>query len=197
MSKRSGAAMAVNLNSKKPKHWSLGLLESMKDPECIVIKSKQVVVIKDKYPKAKIHYLVLPEADINSIYALDKSHIKLLEEFGEIFEEIKKDEKLPLKAGFHAVPSMQRLHMHIISTDMVSPCLKTKLHWNSFTTKFFRPYADVLEELKEKGCITKMAPELVLSFKSSELQCNQCSYKPKTMPQLKEHLLTHIKKENN
>lgn len=197
MSKRSGAVVAANLNSKKPKHWSLGLLESMKDPESIVKKSKQVVVIKDKYPKAKIHYLVLPEADINSIYALNKSHVELLEEFGKIFEEIEKDEKLPIKAGFHAVPSMQRLHMHIISTDMVSPCLKTKLHWNSFTTEFFRPYADVLEELKEKGSISKMAPELVQSCKSRELQCNQCTYKPKTMPQLKEHLLTHLKKEEN
>ncbi|KAH9630440.1 hypothetical protein HF086_016978 [Spodoptera exigua] len=197
MSKRSGAVVAANLNSKKPKHWSLGLLETMKDPESIVKKSKQVVVIKDKYPKAKIHFLVLPEADINSIYALDKSHIGILEEFGKIFEEIKKEEKAPLKAGFHAVPSMQRLHMHIISTDMVSPCLKTKQHWNSFTTKFFRPYTEVLEELKEKGCVTKMTPELIQSCKSSALQCNQCSYKPKTMPQLKEHLLTHLEKVNN
>lgn len=56
---------------------------------------------------------------------------------------------------------------------------------------------DVLEELKEKGSISKMAPELVQSCKSRELQCNQCSYKPKTMPQLKEHLLTHLKKEEN
>lgn len=39
--------------------------------------------------------------------------------------------------GYHAVPSMQRLHLHVISTDFVSPCLKTKYHWNSFTTPFF------------------------------------------------------------
>ncbi|KAJ8716054.1 hypothetical protein PYW08_013339 [Mythimna loreyi] len=193
MSKRSAAITVTNLNSKKAKHWSLGLLESMKDPESVVKRTKQTVVIKDKYPKAKIHYLVLPQDDINSIYKLDKSHIKLLEEFGDVFKDIQNETDLPLRAGFHAVPSMQRMHMHIISTDMVSPCLKTKVHWNSFTTKHFRPYADVLEELKEKGCIEKMSPELHKSLMSTELQCNQCSYKPKNMPQLKEHLLTHQK----
>ncbi|CAD0200879.1 unnamed protein product [Chrysodeixis includens] len=193
MSKRSSTVMAANLNTKKAKHWSLGLLESMKDPESIVKETKQAVVIKDKYPKAKIHYLVLPHADISSIYKLDKSHINLLIEFDNLFKEIQSDVELPLKAGFHAVPSMQRLHMHIISTDMVSPCLKTKIHYNSFTTQFFRPYADILEELKENGCIKKMSPELHKSLMSTELQCNQCTYKPKNMPQLKEHLLTHFK----
>lgn len=39
--------------------------------------------------------------------------------------------------GYHAMPSMQRLHLHVISTDFNSPCLKTKYHWNSFTTPFF------------------------------------------------------------
>jgi len=39
--------------------------------------------------------------------------------------------------GYHAMPSMQRLHLHVISTDFNSPYLKTKYHWNSFTTSFF------------------------------------------------------------
>lgn len=145
MSKRNTAIAVTNLNSKKAKHWSLGLLESMNDPESVVKKTKEAVVITDKYPKAKIHYLVLPQNDINSIYKLDKTHIDLLEEFGDIFKDIQNETDLPLRAGFHAVPSMQRLHMHVISTDMVSPCLKTKVHWNSFTTKFFRPYAGELK----------------------------------------------------
>uniref|UniRef100_A0A2A4J3D9 HIT domain-containing protein n=1 Tax=Heliothis virescens TaxID=7102 RepID=A0A2A4J3D9_HELVI len=192
MSKRRATIASVNMHSKKSNHWSLGLVESMKDPECIVKKTKQAVVIKDKYPKAKIHYLVLPNEDINSIYKLDKSHIGLLEEFGDVFNEIQNEEELPVKAGFHAVPSMQRLHMHIISTDMVSPSLKTKMHWNSFTTEFFKPYADVLEELKKNGCINKMSPELHKSLMATELKCNQCTFKPKNMPELKEHLLKHI-----
>lgn len=41
------------------------------------------------------------------------------------------------KIGFHAEPSMQQLHLHVISTDFDSTFLKTKKHWNSFNTIFF------------------------------------------------------------
>lgn len=39
--------------------------------------------------------------------------------------------------GYHAIPSMSQLHLHMISQDFDSPCLKTKRHWNSFNTKYF------------------------------------------------------------
>lgn len=139
MSKRGAKPMDTN-SSKKPKLWSLGLVESMKDPKLIVKSTESLVVIKDKYPKAKIHYLVLPNEVISSIFKLNRTHIKLLEEFGDVYRDIQSEESLDLKAGFHSVPSMQRLHMHIISKDMISTCLKTKVHWNSFTTDFFLPF---------------------------------------------------------
>lgn len=127
--------------SKSKGHWSLGLLESMKDPSTIVKETENIVIIRDKYPKAKIHYLVLSRESIDSIYNLNKTHVDLLKEFGLIFKMIQKDHSdIDLQAGFHAIPSMKRLHMHIISRDMISPCLKTKIHWNSFTTPFFISY---------------------------------------------------------
>lgn len=127
--------------AKEPKkHWSLGLVESMEDPKLIYKETKNLVVIRDKYPKAKIHFLVLPREDISSIYKLNKSHLNLLDEFGSLLKTIKEEHDCELRAGFHAVPSMHRLHMHVISTDMNSPCLKTKVHWNSFTTDFFILY---------------------------------------------------------
>ncbi|XP_026762665.1 aprataxin [Galleria mellonella] len=194
MSKRKLGIMTGSGTTKQPRHWSLGLLGSMEDPESIVKKTERIVVIRDKYPKAKIHYLVLPYEDINSIYKLTEKHTSLLEEFGKLYEELKeKHKESNLRAGFHAVPSMQRLHMHVISTDMISPCLKTKVHWNSFTTRFFIPYQDVLKGIKEDGGIKKISNELHKSLMSTELICNQCNFKPKNMPQLKEHLLTHVK----
>lgn len=138
--KRLLQAKQQSINPKKPKHWSLGLLDAMNDSESVVKSTEKVVVIRDKYPKAKLHYLVLPHEEISSIYKLNKSHIGLLEEFGLVYKQIKDAESYELRAGFHAVPSMTRLHMHIISKDMVSPCLKTKIHWNSFTTEFFLCY---------------------------------------------------------
>lgn len=141
MSKRnSTGAEHVGTDAKKPKHWSLGLQESMKDPKSVVRSTDKLVVIRDKYPKAKIHYLVLPHAEISNLYKLKKEHIGLIEEFGEMYKQLQNESSYKLKAGFHAVPSMTKLHMHIISTDMISPCLKTKVHWNSFTTNFFLLY---------------------------------------------------------
>nr|ADO32992.1 aprataxin [Biston betularia] len=192
MSKRNITGVKTgDTNAKKTKHWSLGLLESMKDSNSVVKSTDKLVVIRDKYPKAKIHYLVLPQDDITNIYKLNKAHINLLEEFGNIYKQLQEEETYSLKAGFHAVPSMFRLHMHIISKDMISPCLKTKIHWNSFTTAFFLPYEDVLKEIKLNGSVKKVSHEQHKALMATELQCNQCSYKPKNMPQLKEHLLSH------
>lgn len=44
------------------------------------------------------------------------------------------DLPLPCRCGYHAIPSLQPLHIHIISQDFDSPALKKKQHWNSFTT---------------------------------------------------------------
>lgn len=47
------------------------------------------------------------------------------------------EQRVPLprgwRVGFHSVPSMRRLHLHVISTDMDSPALKNKVGrdtWN-------------------------------------------------------------------
>lgn len=48
--------------------WQMGLVQAMKDPSMVVIKSNLAVVIKDKFPKAKHHYLVLPLENIPSIF---------------------------------------------------------------------------------------------------------------------------------
>ncbi|OCK93110.1 HIT-like protein [Cenococcum geophilum 1.58] len=45
-------------------------------------------------------------------------------------------------AGVHAHPSMSHLHIHIISCDRFSPCLKNRKHYNSFNTGFFVPIED-------------------------------------------------------
>jgi aprataxin len=39
-------------------------------------------------------------------------------------------------AGVHTHPSMNHLHIHIMSRDMASECMKHKKHYLSFTTSF-------------------------------------------------------------
>lgn len=44
---------------------------------------------------------------------------------------------VPIRLGYHAIPSLSLLHLHIVSSDLDSPALKNKKHWNSFATPFF------------------------------------------------------------
>ncbi|KAJ5560958.1 Aprataxin-like protein [Penicillium sp. DV-2018c] len=44
--------------------------------------------------------------------------------------------------GVHAVPSMNHLHVHVLSVDRYSDRLKHRKHYNSFSTPFFVPIED-------------------------------------------------------
>ena len=132
--------------------------------------------------------------------------------------ETKRDPSLVLRTGFHAVPSMDLLHAHIVSQDFVrmlptaivshaigcldasslaracvqppthhqahsnalththtrahtqdSSWLKTKKHWNSFTSEFFLSADFVLSELETKVRATQEAhaPPALLSSSST------------------------------
>jgi len=47
-----------------------------------------------------------------------------------------------IQLGVHAFPSMNHLHIHVISKDMYSPKMKNKKHYNSFNGPFFVPLDD-------------------------------------------------------
>ncbi|KAG5184213.1 hypothetical protein JKP88DRAFT_181425, partial [Tribonema minus] len=41
------------------------------------------------------------------------------------------------RVGYHAVPSLEPLHLHVISQDLDGHSMKTPKHWNTFATPFF------------------------------------------------------------
>lgn len=51
-------------------------------------------------------------------------------------------------SGVHASPSMNHLHVHILSRDRVSECMRHRKHYNSFNTPFL---VDVEDFPLEKG----------------------------------------------
>ncbi|XP_018350301.1 PREDICTED: aprataxin [Trachymyrmex septentrionalis] len=182
----------------KPEYWpatKANLLKSIEDPECKIREDDKIVVIKDKYPKAQFHYLILPKEDILNIWRVKKEHQDLLTYMYDVACDLIKDQTdHEFFIGYHAMPSMQRLHLHVISTDFNSPCLKTKYHWNSFTTPFFLHSQDVCRQLRIDGKIKKISPQLCTDYLNTKLKCHKCSAQPKNMPYLKRHLLTHIGK---
>lgn len=173
----------------------LSLRDSARDPNLKVEEDDLTVTIKDKFPKAKHHYLILPKDDIKNLQQLRADqHLPLVKHLHQRAEKLIQDIKsknnqhqLDFKFGYHAIPSMTPLHIHIISQDFDSPSLKTKKHWNSFTTSFFLLSTNVIQELEKKNSIT-LNKELYESFLTSPLQCHKCSYYPKHMPDLKQHL---------
>lgn len=175
-------------------HWSQGLKASMQDPTMQVYKDEQVVVIKDKYPKARYHWLVLPWESISSLKALQGAHCGLLRHMQRVGERMVQQcrdaQSLRFRMGYHAIPSMSHVHLHVISQDFDSPCLKNKKHWNSFTTDYFVDSEDVVAMLERDGSVT--VKEGVGELLKLPLRCHVCHRELPTIPQLKEHLKTHL-----
>jgi len=53
-----------------------------------------------------------------------------------------RDWEKEVQVGVHARPSMNHLHVHVLSVDRYSECLKHRKHYNSFATRFFVPVED-------------------------------------------------------
>ncbi|KAK9880524.1 hypothetical protein WA026_011763 [Henosepilachna vigintioctopunctata] len=194
--KITGANTVANKKLKLG-HWSQGLLQAVEDPALLVKSDEFVNVIKDKYPKAKFHYLVVCKKNIGSLNEITKSDMNLLRHMDKIATELTnetKHENNNFKIGYHAEPSMARLHLHIISDDMNSSFLKTKKHWNSFNSDFFIPSSKVIQSLEDKNKLDLPSKEKCKKYLELPLLCHKCSYVPKNIPDLKKHILSHCLK---
>ncbi|KPP68856.1 aprataxin-like [Scleropages formosus] len=143
-------------------------------PRKTVYKDDMVVVIKDKYPKARHHWLVLPWESIASLKALRAEHCSLLRHMHHVAERMVEQcpdaSKLRFRLGYHAIPSMSHVHLHVISQDFDSP--------------------SVIEMLEKDGQVTvKDGASELLKF---PLRCHVCHKELSTIPQLKEHLRSHL-----
>lgn len=54
--------------------WQTGLIKTILDPKNLIISTDVAVVIADKFPKARHHYLVLPKEDIASIFQVNSAN---------------------------------------------------------------------------------------------------------------------------
>ncbi|KFM80745.1 Aprataxin, partial [Stegodyphus mimosarum] len=104
------------------------------------------------------------------------------------------DSQSKFRIGYHAVPSMSHLHLHVISQDFDSPCLKTKVHWNSFTTRYFIESKDIIKQLKTQGSVQLIDPETAKELLKQPLRCHVCRKELPTIPKLKDHVLVHVNK---
>ncbi|XP_050300289.1 aprataxin [Anthonomus grandis grandis] len=180
---------------KKP-HWALGLTKTIKDHKYIVKSDDKATIIKDMFPKARFHYLVIPKKKISNPKSCTPEHLPLLEHMEAMAREYVESNhpEVNFNVGYHAQSSMHLLHLHVISDDMDSPCVKTKKHWNSFTTEYFVKSDEFIENLKKCGKVVLPSKEKCKEYVGMPLKCHKCDFMPKNMPHLKKHIIIHLKK---
>lgn len=123
---------------------------------------------------------------------LNASHTKLLADIALLAHnciELSGRPAADFRLGYHAQPSMQRLHLHCISSDFDSPALRTRHHWNSFNTPHFVPMDEVHRQVAEAGRVRRPTPEQCRQWIGLALKCHRCDYRPKNMPDLKAHIV--------
>lgn len=139
-----------------------GLGEYLTSPESfppsrVISYDEKFVSIYDKYPKASIHTLLLsrdPAWNLlhpfealkdESFLAEVKEHADALKKSvaGELKRQYgsrgatERDWMSEVKVGVHAHPSMNHLHIHVISVDNFSVSLKTKKHYSATPPRIF------------------------------------------------------------
>lgn len=145
-----------------------GLNAYIKNPEheLVLFHDDDYIIMKDGFPKALRHYLVLPRsspltykhpvdgmADLE-VYHRTEDYVEKAKDM--IVEDLVKEGYIEdnaqakevfrttfIRAGAHSIPSMANLHIHVITQDFYLERMKNKKHYNSFTTLFFIDFQDL------------------------------------------------------
>jgi len=129
-------------------------------PLVVLHHSNGLSVIRDLYPKAKVHLLIIASQKVLSacsVRELSVEDVPVLHAMRNLgarlvshFRALSTGNLQFLPLGFHSTPSLLPMHLHVISADLNSPSfLKKKHHWNSFAMipSFFLPLDMVLQAL--------------------------------------------------
>lgn len=166
-----------------------------------------VVVLEDAYPKATVHWLVMPRKlaittkhpfdafQDQQVYervreTVDKFLDKAAAEIGAKYKGSGDPADL-VKAGVHAVPSLENVHVHIISKDMHSPRLKNAKHYLTFNSRFFVDFDEIRSIPPDDDRRDPIKMEALLK---RDLSCIWCGASfGRSFAQLKRHLDTEYR----
>eukprot|EP00930_Biecheleria_cincta_P003032 TRINITY_DN103972_c0_g1_i1.p1 TRINITY_DN103972_c0_g1~~TRINITY_DN103972_c0_g1_i1.p1 ORF type:complete len:383 (-),score=35.85 TRINITY_DN103972_c0_g1_i1:106-1119(-) len=160
----------------------------------------EFVTFHDGYPKAAIHLLVLPRrVRVAGLGQLTAGDLPMLRRLGayvswvlQAAEGQKGDPGLGWVHGVHAVPSLRQLHVHIMTQDLCSPCMKNAKHFSSFRPPFLVALDDIIDTLEQGGDLSgrfnlRTAEE---DMKRRSLCCHRCGLDfGRKFAELKRHLL--------
>lgn len=160
--------------------------------------AEEFVTLYDGFPKAFVHLLVVPRRQhIVGLGACAPRHLPLLRRLAAYvawvlhgIAGLHSDMKI-CTHGIHSVPSLRQLHVHVMSQDFQSPCLKNAKHFNSFQPPFFVSLPEVIEELEGTGDVQTRfrLTQAEDDLKKKNLICHRCgSDFNRRFAELKRHL---------
>ena len=92
-------------------------------PSEIVFENDKAVAIKDKYPKAPVHILIIPKKHIISINYIEESDKELVGSLFLIAKQIAEEKKLNgykllFNVGKEGGQIIDHLHLHLLGGEM-------------------------------------------------------------------------------
>eukprot|EP00759_Apiculatamorpha_spiralis_P052011 PhF_6_TR5580/c0_g1_i2/m.7994/K10863/APTX; aprataxin len=176
----TNAIKSINAGEKHPLTYYVG---------------ERLVVLYDLYPKSVVHLLVLPrDPRITDLSVLGTQHLPLVQEMIQLGDAIMAhlghtDPRRKLITGFHGIPSLRPLHMHVMSLDLSTPYMKKKKHYNSFATHFFLGAPGVLRDLESNGRVTLIDDKKRLeALENGPMTCVWCGKPLASFPEVKPHI---------
>ena len=153
--------MAYNPPTGKPErngNWAK-VLEDYLQPNLterqqaqIFMSTSRFIVLYDGYPKSTIHLLLIPRPSFfnclwpKEVQRGDLRRVQLLHRAAKEIKQHVEQQFLvncsvpngtTVNVGYHEKPSLQRMHIHLISNNFESEHMKTAKHRKSFMTDFF------------------------------------------------------------
>jgi len=96
-------------------------------PTEFVFENELLVVIKDLYPIAPVHLLIIPKKEIESLQAMKPEDFPLLAEIGAIAQQLAEEfnitegYRLLTNSGSKAGQTIFHLHFHLIGGRQLGP----------------------------------------------------------------------------
>ncbi|KAK3502505.1 HIT-like domain-containing protein [Neurospora crassa] len=130
------ATVHLLLIPRSPDHYDLHPLQAFQDKDFLAM-------MRDEAASAACLAAAELQRNISRFSVSSKARNEAMDK-GIPFDQLPhgRDYLPDIRIGVHAHPSMDHLHVHIISRDMHSDKLKHRKHYNSFNTPFFIPLED-------------------------------------------------------
>ncbi|CAJ1439172.1 unnamed protein product [Effrenium voratum] len=159
----------------------------------VVHSTEEFLTIHDGYPKAAVHLLVLPRTRVASLAKLTPEHLPMLRRLcgyvAWLLEQLGQQDGVGWTHGLHSVPSLKQLHVHVMTMDFCSPCLKNAKHFCSFLPPFLVSLDEAVRVVSEGGFVERSLQELEEGMKKRRLCCHRCGADfGRSFAELKRHL---------